>query len=462
MRIERIQYNKSAGWNYSELPHLCTWRISPILENSPLSSACCQTFFPTIIRPKNRLWELILEFSLILQKWTAPSSARCKCCEWRSRYVTLFDTSKSEKDYFPGSISLPVLLPTETIHGEEPANSLLFGSAFAFERHEMHILRNELQQFPARCCSYSSQTSLIHEKFWPKNEYCLCSRHDSDHNSMFTVQITSCNFQYGPHCGVPLSPSFRLQMLLRLLAECTHDEALHETVWDLKCLSSRNTVHSQQHLEIMHPYKIYSLFHSVKDFSFVLQLVAIENSDTLDRHSPKEVLSWSYWEQLIVPSLYQMVLIYREGIHILHKCFRLLRKDWAHLQKQFAPNRLNRFQIGCKVYWQFSMSFAFDSTTGQWARSTENWTSSIGEFNTIFSARVYQTPCGVSSSDRVPLLLSIWTNEWPLSNTKLLCKCRDDLSVCQTFFFVIILLTRSVVERRNKEKSCCERFWCFS
>ena len=34
--------------------------------------------------------------------------------------------------------------------------------------------------------------------------------HDSDLNSMFTVQITRCNFQHGPNFGFPLDPSYRL------------------------------------------------------------------------------------------------------------------------------------------------------------------------------------------------------------------------------------------------------------
>ena len=39
-----------------------------------------------------------------------------------------------------------------------------------------HILRAELLEFLAHCCSNSSQTCLIHEKFWPRSEYCLCSK----------------------------------------------------------------------------------------------------------------------------------------------------------------------------------------------------------------------------------------------------------------------------------------------
>ena len=52
----------------------------------------------------------------------------------------------------------------------------------------------------------------------------------------------------------------------------------------------------------------------------------------------------------------------------------------------YAKNSLNRFQIGCIVYRQFSMSFAFELTSGQWARSAENWTSALSH-----------TPCGLSS-----------------------------------------------------------------
>ena len=40
----------------------------------------------------------------------------------------------SEKEYFPGSISIQFLLSIGTVLGEEPAGSLLCGFAFAFDR----------------------------------------------------------------------------------------------------------------------------------------------------------------------------------------------------------------------------------------------------------------------------------------------------------------------------------------
>ena len=45
-----------------------------------------------------------------------------------------------------------------------------------------------------------------------------------------------------------------------------------------------------------------------------------------------------------------------------------------------AKNSFNRFQLGCIVYRLFSMSFASESTSGQWARSAEDWTTTFCEF----------------------------------------------------------------------------------
>ena len=66
-------------------------------------------------------------FAFNLQKWTAPSSSRCTYCEWQRRNVTVFDTSKSEKEYyFPGSKSIQFLLPLETILVDELEESSLW------------------------------------------------------------------------------------------------------------------------------------------------------------------------------------------------------------------------------------------------------------------------------------------------------------------------------------------------
>ena len=67
------------------------------------------------------------------------------------------------------------------------------------------ILRAELLEFPDQCCLNSSQTL-----FDPGVRIVSVQRHNSDLNAVFTMQITGCNFLYGPNIGVPLNPSFWL------------------------------------------------------------------------------------------------------------------------------------------------------------------------------------------------------------------------------------------------------------
>ena len=83
------------------------------------------------------------------------SLSRCICCDWRWRNVTSFDASYSVKECFPSIFCI---------------------------HFWTNILRTDLREFLFH--SNSSQTYLIHEKFWP----------NSDLNSMFTVQTTGCNF----------------------------------------------------------------------------------------------------------------------------------------------------------------------------------------------------------------------------------------------------------------------------
>ena len=80
-------------------------------------------------------------------------------------------------------------------------------------------------------------------------------RPNFDLNSIFTVQVTGCNFSYGPRFWCSLGSILLVVMLVLLLEACIHDRPLHEIVRDLQCLSSWNTVQFQQHSEILHPNK---------------------------------------------------------------------------------------------------------------------------------------------------------------------------------------------------------------
>ena len=120
----------------------------------------------------------------------------------------------------------------------------------------------------------------------------------------------------------------------RLLAECIHVRPLHEIVRILQCLSSWNTVRFQQQSEFLHPYKICSLCLVVITFQFVLYIVAIDLLVVQD-HQSKVCLSSSHLERtmgwIVLPQ--QVSLVCHGRIRIHHTFLRLLRKDWADLQK---------------------------------------------------------------------------------------------------------------------------------
>ena len=134
----------------------CCWIISTVLESSFYSSSCCQACFPSIVRPMNRLWELILKiFS------GSPEMKRSVFFSMHWLWMTkkkryFFDTSYSEKEYFPGSISIQFLLSMGTILGEERASSLLCGFASAFDRHAKSFAFS----FNAYSSSWSSGISV--------------------------------------------------------------------------------------------------------------------------------------------------------------------------------------------------------------------------------------------------------------------------------------------------------------
>ena len=83
--------------------------------------------------------------------------------------------------------------------------------------------------------------------------------------------------------------------------------------------------------------------------------------------------------------------------------------------------------------------------------STENWTSASGEFHQHLFRNIVPDSSWTVFFDRVPFLLRTGSNEWPLSYTKLLRKCGDDLSIRQTFFFIVSCSTRNVVEHQHKD-----------
>ena len=116
--------------------------------------------------------------NFILQKWTAPSSSRCTCWEWRRRWITFIKTSYASR-VIPWFNINPFI--NRNVLGEEPANSLLCGFAFSFDRYA----KSYTSSCNAGSSGWSSGTSvsllfesitnLIHAKFFTRSACCLRS-----------------------------------------------------------------------------------------------------------------------------------------------------------------------------------------------------------------------------------------------------------------------------------------------
>ena len=119
-------------------------------------------------------------------------------------------------------------------------------------------------------------------------------------------------------------------------------------------------------------------------------------------------------------------------------------------RNNYAKNSLNRFLVSCIMYLQFTTSFAFKMTSGQWSRGTENWTSAFCEFQQHPFCNFVPDSLWTVLTDRVPFFLRNSANEWPLSFSKSSCLQRYESSVCQTYFFIVFCSTRNVVEHRHE------------
>ena len=146
------------------------------------------------------------------------------------------------------------------------------------------ILRIEFQRifFDLNFWNFLLNVVQIHHKLvWSmknsdarESTYCLYSK--TSFWSQFHVYCAS-NWLWLPiqvHFWCSLG-SILSVVMLRLLVECIHDKLSQRTV--LQCISLWNTVRLQQYSEILHPYRIYSIYLVVIASQFVLQITAKED-----------------------------------------------------------------------------------------------------------------------------------------------------------------------------------------
>ena len=151
-------------------------------------------------------------------------------------------------------------------------------------------------------------------------------RHNSDINSLFTLQATGCNFQFGPNFGVHSDPTFRFRcFFVSRQSVLTTGHCIWE-LWELQHLLSWNTVRLQQQSGILHPYTICSIRLVVITFQLVLHIFAIVILCEHGHHYSKAHLSWSHSARTRNSTVLPQRVFPRDRIHILYTFLRLHRK----------------------------------------------------------------------------------------------------------------------------------------
>ena len=198
-----------------------------------------------------------------------------------------------------------------------------------------------------------------------------------------------------------LGANLLLPMLLRLLARCTHDRPLN--LWIvriLQCLSSWNTVRFQQHSEILHPYKIYSVCLVVITFQFILHIFATEILYVQDHHYSKALLSCSRLVRMrnsIVLSQ-RVSPFYRERILFLHTHFcDCPGKTELIYRNNCAKKSFNRSHNGTIVSNNLPPPLLLSTPLDNGLAARKTGCPLSPNSNIIFSAILSHSPCGLSA-----------------------------------------------------------------
>ena len=218
---------------------------------------------------------------------------------------------------------------------------------------------------------------------------------------------------------------------------------------DLQCLSSWNTVHSQQHSKILHSFKFtqfFLLWQPFNSFSMLLQqkflirwVITIQRNFCLD-HTEHGWLSHHN----------KSLRFSREWIHTLHISLRLLHKDWADLQRQSCEkivSIVSKSAAKCIDNFICPLLLSLPQDNVVVARKIGHPLSANSHH--ILSAIFFPDSLWTVLTDRVPFLFRTKTNKWPLSFSKSSCTQGCESNMCQTFFFIVFCSERNVVEHRH-------------
>ena len=364
---------------------------------------------------------------------------------WRRRRINFFDTSKSEIRYSPGATSVQVLSPSTYCSLWKNRQVLVCGFALpliGLQNHShsisTHVLHSEVScsllfKFvtnlfdPCKIQTQEWELSLFTEMILISTPYLPCN-------------LLVATFNTGQFwCS--LGSILLVVMLVLLLEDCIRDKPLHKIVKNLQCLSSWNTVQFQQHSEILHPYRIYSLCLVVTASLFFLHIVAIENFlirwvITIQENFVLVTLSTS--EEFDCPITTTSPRSFGKGfMFFTHFCDCSVKTKLIY-RSNCSKNGLNRFQIDTirklTVFLLTPLLLSWPLDTRLEARKTRCQLSLC--FKIIFSAILSHSPCGLSSLTEDHFFLWTKTKKWPFTCSKFLCIKRKKLCISFAFSFV--------------------------
>ena len=167
----------------------CSWRISTVLVSFLVSSSC-HAPLPLVVRPMKTVREMFLNRSI---------SSRCTCFPWPRRWIigewifTWFNISPNSS-------------PNRNCSwGEAGKFSSLWFSFGLWSACKILPTQFERKLFELNFWNFLLTVQIHHKLVWSMLNsdqgvrIVSVHRHDSDRNSVLTVQATGCNFQYGPN-----------------------------------------------------------------------------------------------------------------------------------------------------------------------------------------------------------------------------------------------------------------------
>ena len=211
--------------NSSEVKNFLSWRIGTVLKSFLVASASCHLALAYIIRLMSSVLKFIPKIIFfIFQNWIEVILRAEEECLVFLPLGTL-DRIELLVQYQSNVLSWinPVLEDTQVVED---------------------LLDQVCDQLVQSMRNSDSRVRIV-----------FVYRFNADFHSIFTLQVTGCDFPHGSNFGVPANPTFSGQLIFHLLVKKTLDMSLAlQSVRTRQCAVSRSIVRLQQFSEILQKY----------------------------------------------------------------------------------------------------------------------------------------------------------------------------------------------------------------